>query len=237
MATTIHHHDPEPCAPCDIGPFSRNNFFTGKLLLERDFTDEQAYTIDKLRHHNRRLHGWGVVCGLRVKQHPTPGCRDTRCLPNRILESFELDVTVDPQVSADMWDGPQLVRGADIGFADATRLVWNPGDGLLYVLAGTTVHAVDPSSHAILRSHDLGSSVHSLDLSPNRTHLYAVRDKDGGGLTLTVLQASDFAVTHEEDVPDGQTPVTTAVSPAADGRFLVLVTGAASLVVYGSDLE
>src|SRR6266542_2118792 len=317
MASTIHHHDPEPCAPCDIGPFSRNNFFTGKLLLERDFTDEQAYVVDKLRHHNRRLHGWGVVCGLRVKQHPTPGCRDrfvciepgtaldccgheilvreeecfdltllpafqalqapapgsveapedqthtlqiclcyrecgtepipalydecgcddTRCLPNRILESFELDVKVDPQVSADLWDGPQLVRGTDIGFADATRVVWNPGDGLLYVLAGTTVHAVDPSSHAVLRSHDLGSAVHSLDLSPSRTHLYAVRDKDGGGLTLTVLQASDFAVTYEEDVPDGQTPVATAVSPAADGRFLVLVTGAASLVVYGSDLE
>src|SRR6266508_2309036 len=32
-----------------------------KLLLERDFTDEHAYTIDKLRNHNRRLHGWGVV--------------------------------------------------------------------------------------------------------------------------------------------------------------------------------
>jgi hypothetical protein len=317
MSITAHRHDPGHCESCDIGPFSRNNFFTGKLLLERDFTDEQTYVVDKLRHHNRRLHGWGVVCGLRVKQHSTPGCRDrfvciepgtaldccgheivvrdeecidlsllpaiqaletpraggpeegdeqthtlqiclryrecgtepipvlydecgcddTRCLPNRILESFELDVKVDPPVAADTWDGPRLVRGIDIGFADATRVVFNPADGLLYVLAGTTVHAVDRSSRAVLRSHDLTSPVHGLDVSPSGTHLYAVREKDGGGLTLTVLQASDFAVAHEEDVPDGETPVATGVSPAADGRFLVLVTGAPSLVVYGADLE
>jgi hypothetical protein len=308
--------EPQPCAPCEIGPFARNNFFTGKLLLERDFTDEQTYLIEKLRHHNRRLHGWGVVCGLRVKQHSTPGCRDrfvciepgtaldccgheiivrdeecfdlsslpsfqaleqqssedsnngnethtlqiclryqecgtepipvlydecgcddTRCLPNRILESFTVDVKVDPPITADTWDGPRLVRGLDIGFADATRVAFNSGDGLLYVVAGTTVHAVDPTSRVVLRSHDLGFAVHGLDISPNDTHLYLVHENGTGGLTLTVLQASDFSVTHEDDVPVGGAAATTAVSPGSDGRFLVLVTEAESLVVYGPDLE
>jgi DNA-binding beta-propeller fold protein YncE len=306
--------DPQPCAPCEIGPFSRNNFFTGKLLLERDFTDEQTYLIDKLRHHNRLLHGWGVVCGLRVKQHATPGCRDrflciepgtaldccgheiivreeecfdlslipafkeleesgssdpdsggethtlqiclryrecgtepipvlydecgcddTRCLPNRILESFDLDVKVDPPVTDDTWDGPHLVRGLDIGFADATRVAFNNSDGSLYVVAGTSVHAVDPNSRTILRSHDLGSPVHSLDISPSGTHLYLLHENESDGVSLTALQASDFSVTHEEDVPDGSAPVAAAVG--SDGRFSILVTGAETLVVYGADLE
>jgi DNA-binding beta-propeller fold protein YncE len=59
------------CVECDIPQLARNNYFTGKLLVERDFTDEQRYLMGKLRRHNQRLHGWGAVCGLKVKPHPT----------------------------------------------------------------------------------------------------------------------------------------------------------------------
>ena len=59
------------CFECDIPQLARNNYFTGKLLVERDFTDEQRYILGKLRRHNQRLHGWGAVCGLKVKPHPT----------------------------------------------------------------------------------------------------------------------------------------------------------------------
>ena len=59
------------CVECDIPQLARNNYFTGKLLVERDFTDEQRYLLGKLRRHNQRLHGWGAVCGLKVKPHPT----------------------------------------------------------------------------------------------------------------------------------------------------------------------
>ena len=64
------------CAECAIGSFTRNNYFTGKLLVERDFTDEQRYYVDKLRLHQQRLHGEGVVCGLQVVPHPNAACRD-----------------------------------------------------------------------------------------------------------------------------------------------------------------
>ena len=75
------HHDHEPCCSpscpdCAFGPFTRNHYFTGKLLVERDFTDEQKYHVDKLRHHNAVLHGHGVVCGLLVTPHENPACRD-----------------------------------------------------------------------------------------------------------------------------------------------------------------
>ena len=164
-------HDPTTCPTCDFGPLARNHYFTGKLLVERDFRDEQRFFVDKLRLHNARLHGWGVVCGLKVVPHATPACRtryvcvepgtavdccghdvhlrelecidlhaipaikalmsandtkvhtlqvciryrecptedipvlydecgcdDVRCAPNRVLESYELDVMVDPEI-------------------------------------------------------------------------------------------------------------------------------------------
>jgi hypothetical protein len=58
------------CTPCEIPAFCRNNYFTGKLMTARDFTQEQLYNVDKLRLHHLALHGWGVVCGLMVKPHP-----------------------------------------------------------------------------------------------------------------------------------------------------------------------
>jgi hypothetical protein len=61
---------------CEYGPFTRNHYFTGKLLVERDFRDEQRYYIDKHLLHQQRLHGEGVVCGLQVIQHDNPACRD-----------------------------------------------------------------------------------------------------------------------------------------------------------------
>ena len=63
------------CPECEIGSLTRNNYFTGKLLVERDFKDEQRYYMDKLRLHQKRLHGEGVVCGLEVKEHSNQACR------------------------------------------------------------------------------------------------------------------------------------------------------------------
>ncbi len=53
----------------------RNRYFTGKYMAARDFAVEQDYFLTHHRLHNRVLHGWGVVCGLRVVEHPDPECR------------------------------------------------------------------------------------------------------------------------------------------------------------------
>jgi len=70
-----HHDHTGTCPACDYGPFVRNAYWTGKLMLARDFTDEQRYVIDRFRHHNQHLHGTGVVCGLKVVPHENPECR------------------------------------------------------------------------------------------------------------------------------------------------------------------
>ena len=52
---------------CNSGKFKRMNYFHGMLLTEEDFVDEQTYLREKLKLHNR-LHGAGVVWGLRLIQ-------------------------------------------------------------------------------------------------------------------------------------------------------------------------
>lgn len=56
------------CAPCGTLPpgFVRLRYFFGKRMGVADFLDEQRYHGGKMRFHNQRLHGAGVLCGLAV---------------------------------------------------------------------------------------------------------------------------------------------------------------------------
>lgn len=90
-----------PCPECDIGPFTRNHYFTGKLLVEADFTGEQHYYMEKMRHHEQRLHGWGVVCGLKVKQHKCPD-RFVIIEPGTAIDCCGHEIVVREQESFDL---------------------------------------------------------------------------------------------------------------------------------------
>jgi len=170
MSQTKGYPMPHQCPTCRFDPFARNNYFDGKFMVARDFIAETQFHSEKMRHHEQRLHGWGVVCGLKVTPHPNEACRDhflciepgtaidccgheiivrqpdcldltqfkeikelierndkgihrllicikfrecltelvpvlydecgcdeTRCAPNRILESYEFEVALDPE--------------------------------------------------------------------------------------------------------------------------------------------
>lgn len=52
---------------CDPPPgFFRLRYFHGKHMRLADYVDEQRYHAGKMRFHNQRLHGAGILCGLRV---------------------------------------------------------------------------------------------------------------------------------------------------------------------------
>jgi hypothetical protein len=71
-----HEHDSQTvCEACTFEPFVKNNYFTGKMMGAADFITETRYHSEKLRLHQARLHGWGVVCGLDVVPHPNASCR------------------------------------------------------------------------------------------------------------------------------------------------------------------
>jgi hypothetical protein len=90
------------CVPCEIPPFCRTNYFTGRLLTEEDFTGEQRYFRDKLRLHYRTLHGWGVVCGLRVKPHPF--CPELRLVvePGLAIDACGYEIVVPREVEIEL---------------------------------------------------------------------------------------------------------------------------------------
>jgi len=52
----------------DSAGLERVQYFPRQLLTADDMRAEQEYFRQKLRRHNRFLHGWGVVCGCEVTQ-------------------------------------------------------------------------------------------------------------------------------------------------------------------------
>src|SRR5258707_11242079 len=76
MRTKQPRHDCHCGNPDDCGYIAteRNRYFTGKYMAARDFQNEQDYFLSRHRLHNRLLHGWGIVCGLKVTPHPNPDC-------------------------------------------------------------------------------------------------------------------------------------------------------------------
>jgi hypothetical protein len=99
-----HRKDQTECLECDLPAQERLNYFTGQFLAERDFCDEQNYHIGKHRNHNRYLHGWGTVCGLRVVQHPNPACRDRFVIiePGLAVDCCGREIVVREQVYVDL---------------------------------------------------------------------------------------------------------------------------------------
>jgi DNA-binding beta-propeller fold protein YncE len=110
-------YDATACADCPPPQLARNNYFTGKLLVERDFTDEQRYFLGKHERHNQRLHGSGVVCGLKVKEHPNPACRNQY-------------VVIEPGTAIDCC-GREIVvtRETVFDFRAAFREAWQKANG------------------------------------------------------------------------------------------------------------
>jgi hypothetical protein len=58
------------CVLCGTA-LERVRYFSGKLIAADDMRAEQEFMLNKMRRHNRFLHGWGVVCGCEVVPMPT----------------------------------------------------------------------------------------------------------------------------------------------------------------------
>jgi len=58
------------CAACGA-PLERVRYFPRQLITADDMRTEQHYVLERLKRHNRFLHGFGVVCGCQVVAAPT----------------------------------------------------------------------------------------------------------------------------------------------------------------------
>jgi len=308
------------CHECDFEAFKRNYYFTGKLLVERDFTDEQRYYMEKLRHHHQRLHGWGVVCGLKVKQHESPacqerfvciepgtavdccgheilvpreecidinqfdamkaliqnedtephtlqicvrylecpteeipvlydecGCDDTRCAPNRILESYEFDVIVDPEETCECILRPRLQRQDDVTLAHASHVALHDSSHRLYVLTDSgpsTLYQVSTDNHVVVAAHDLPATGVALAVSNDGSHVYVVTEPEDGGSTdlrqLFVLETTALTLIRDNPISipnSADSAVYLVVAPAPDNRLFALVATPGNVLVWDADIN
>ncbi|HEV2268653.1 MAG TPA: hypothetical protein VGR92_04270 [Steroidobacteraceae bacterium] len=288
----MNQHKPGECGCEDCRPhaLARNNYFTGKLMCERDFTDEQWYFREKLRLHDQRLHGTGIVCGLRLRQYPNAncqsqlvllepgsavdccghdilvvdqevydfaqapavkaliqsndtkphvlefcllwrecpteevpilydecGCDDTQCAPNRILESYAIEVRVDPPTPPAQVGLPRFEWGPSIDIAHAMAVVLDETSSRVFVAAGsgaqTTLYQVGTEHLLTESSCVVGQTALDLALSPD-------------GHTLYVAVASATA---------GQPPELWVFTPDAGGGIAAGVARKATLGTSGAD--
>ncbi len=307
------------CPECDFEPFKRNHYFTGKLLVERDFTDEQRYFREKIRHHYARLHGWGVVCGLKVRQHQTPGCQDryvyiepgtavdccgreilvpreeciditqlegfeehikegdtdphtlqicvryaqcpteeipvvydecgcddTRCAPNRILESYQFGVIVDPEEEQGFLHAPRFRWGCEVNLAHASHVALHDASHRLYVLTNSgpsILYQVSADNCAVLEAYDLPAKGLALAVTNDGSRVYVVAEHSDPSIAtrqLHVLDTATLMVIRADpvDIPgSADSEVYLAVAPEPDNRLFALVATPGKVLVWGMDLN
>ena len=117
MACGCDHSTLETCPQCEFEPFVRNHFFTGKLMGAADFIAESDFHGEKMRHHNVRLHGWGVVCGLKVREHMTASCRTRYVVveAGSALDCCGHEILVPEPEIVDIARHPSVLEKADDG--------------------------------------------------------------------------------------------------------------------------
>jgi hypothetical protein len=81
------------CAVCQgLQTFTSPIYATGGLLTADDLASEQAFVRAKMRLHNRHLHGWGTVCGLKVVCDDCDGV--VRVEPGYAIDSCGNDIVL-----------------------------------------------------------------------------------------------------------------------------------------------
>jgi DNA-binding beta-propeller fold protein YncE len=298
------------CEDCKPRALTRNHYFTGKLLVERDFTDEQWYFREKIRLHHQRLHGTGVVCGLQIVAHPACpdrlvvlrpgsavdccghdilvaheeifditsvpavnalvqandtdthvlefclrwrecpteeipvlydecGCDDSQCAPNRILESFALDVVVRPTLPPVHLHAPKFNWGScSINIADPIAVAIDEANDRLFALTGgatSTLYQFGTQHLLIEASLPLGRAALDLAVSPDGSILYVAvqgataadpaelwvfNPGSSGGLALPPTATLTLGSASETSI---------AVTAASDGRLLIAAPASGNL--------
>src|SRR6266850_153204 len=85
---------------CETGFLERPRYFARQLLTPTEMTLEQTYFRDKLRRHNRLMHGWGVVCGAVVCIVPRadgngPEPWKVKITPGYVLGPYGDEIVID----------------------------------------------------------------------------------------------------------------------------------------------
>src|SRR5262245_47155972 len=100
---------------------ARPDYAPGSYLGSRDLLAGQHYLHQRLRRHNRHLHGWGVVCGLRVVPARDPGRPwAVHVCPGYALGPYGDEIEVPAPVIVDLrdylWTRPPQRRTVSLAY-------------------------------------------------------------------------------------------------------------------------
>jgi hypothetical protein len=88
------------CPPSNAVGLERTRFFHRMLVGPDDLTQDQLYFRERARRHNRMLHGWGIVCGARVRDGTEP-CQVV-VEPGYLLGPYGDEIIIDREVTVDL---------------------------------------------------------------------------------------------------------------------------------------
>jgi hypothetical protein len=113
----------------------RTRYFARQIVGPDDLTQDQIWIRDKLRRHNRLLHGWGVVCGAFVREGDAP-CQLV-VEPGYILGPYGDEIVIDREVVIDAClvdpDGNATGPCGDVDPWCSPVRVTRPADAPLYL--------------------------------------------------------------------------------------------------------
>jgi hypothetical protein len=97
-------------ATTETSALQRPRYFARQLVTPGELNLGTDYVLERLRRHNRLLHGWGVVCGLKVCR--VPGSEAGSALPWKVaiepghaIDGHGNDLTVDCERVVDLRAG------------------------------------------------------------------------------------------------------------------------------------
>lgn len=99
-------------------PLERVRYFPRQLITAADMRAEQAYFLNRMRRHNRMLHGWGVTCGLQVST-PQQAAGQTGATQTGATQTTPTQVVVCPGFAVSP-QGDDIVVDCPVTFDVAT---------------------------------------------------------------------------------------------------------------------
>ncbi|MBI5259412.1 MAG: hypothetical protein HY855_23115 [Burkholderiales bacterium] len=221
------------------------------LVLDDETLDLHAFAAVKALLDEAEPQDHLLQLCLRYRECPTEevpvlydecGCDDTRCAPNRILETYAFDLRVDPVLPAPVLpNAPALQwRGPPIALPGARALAADAGGARLYVAA------TQAPNIGVVQRYDLGTllplagaprqftqPVLAITLSGDGQRLYAaVAGTAGNPARLHTIDTSSDAAFQQDLVPPLDIPGSTG---AAALRLVPLPAGGlVSMAVAGA---
>ena len=216
-----------------------------------DFT--QFPEIKALKSNNDKEPHTLQICA-RFRECPTEdipvlyddcGCDDTKCAPNRILESYEIGIILDPPKQPEALHTPKFSWENSIAIAHAAAAVLHDASHRLYVLTAddpATIYQISTENHATITARTLTKKAVALGVSNDGKHLYAVVEPTSPA-TLHQLHVLDTTQpgmpdfnTNPLDLPNSSgSAVTLAVTP--DGRLISLISSTGDVHRWPADLD